>query len=81
MEGKFEPLMSSVLIIVQVQSIAGKNEMWKMSKKIAQKYYNVIMRGSIIGSSLVYLVHFLSFSLRKGYGSNKRGSQTDKWCY
>jgi len=52
-----------------------------MSKKIAQKYYNVIMRGSIIGSSLVYLVHFLSFSLRKGYGSNKRGSQTDKWCY
>lgn len=31
MEGKFEPLTSSALIIVQVQSIAGKNEMWKMS--------------------------------------------------
>lgn len=76
MEGKSEPLASSALIIVQMQSVAGKN-MRKMSTK------NIILslQGSIIGSSLIYLAHFLSFYLRKGYDSNKSSSQTEKRCY
>lgn len=41
---KFEPLTSSALIIVQVQSIAGKNEMWKWARKQNKKYYTVITR-------------------------------------
>lgn len=34
---KFEPLTSTALIIVQVQSIAGKNEMWKWARKQNKK--------------------------------------------
>lgn len=41
----------------------------------------MLLQGSIIGSSLEYLAHFLSFYIRKGYDNNKRGSQTEKMCY
>lgn len=58
------------------QNIAGRNELENSTKNII-----MLLQGSIIGSSLEYLAHFLSFYIRKGYDNNKRGSQTEKMCY
>lgn len=78
-ERKFKLLVSSPLIIVQVQNLACKNKMWKIIKTARRNWYCHLEDQLQILLQNIWLTSYLSVSEKDV--TALKGSQTEKKCY